>query len=74
MKTQIDPPRCPGCGKLLHVVYENEYWTYTFDEKSRTYRGNLADIEIRCPECNASLRDEFPEGACNYQAKTTTKH
>jgi len=70
MKSQkFEPPKCRGCRKPLSAVYENEYWTYTFDEKTGAYKGNLADIEIRCPDCNMCLRDQFPEGACNYRAK-----
>jgi len=68
MKSQkFEPPKCRGCARPLIAIYENEYWTYTFDEKTGTYRGNLADIEILCPDCHMRLRDEFPEGACNYQ-------
>jgi uncharacterized protein with PIN domain len=59
-------PRCLLCGKSLETVYENEYWTYTFDQKTGTYKGDLVDAEIRCPQCNASVRDRFPKGACNY--------
>jgi predicted Zn-ribbon and HTH transcriptional regulator len=62
------PPKCPVCGKILDVVYENEYWTYTFDEKTGGYKGNLVDIEIRCPYCKASARNEFPEGVCSYSS------
>jgi len=64
---KFETPRCPQCGKPLEVVYENECWTYAFDDGTGAYRGEIVDIEIRCPDCNASLRDEFPEGACNYQ-------
>lgn len=61
-------PKCSVCGKLAELVYENEYWTYTFDEKTGKYTAELVDVEIRCPYCNASLREEFPEGVCNYDA------
>jgi hypothetical protein len=68
MKSQkFEPPICPVCGKPLEAVYENEYWTYSFDEKTGTYKGDIVDIEIRCPDCHASARDQFPEGACNYK-------
>jgi hypothetical protein len=63
------PPKCHVCGKILDVVYENEYWTYTFDESTRGYKGNWVDIEIRCPYCNAKLYDVFPDGVCNYVSK-----
>jgi hypothetical protein len=34
LKSQkFEPPICQGCGKPLFAVYENEYWTYSFDEK-----------------------------------------
>jgi hypothetical protein len=59
-------PKCSVCGKFAELVYENEYWTYTFDEKTGKYTAELVDVEIRCPYCNASLREEFPEGVCNY--------
>jgi len=61
------------CGKPLEAVYENEYWTYSFDETTGTYKSNIIDIEIRCPDCNASVRDQFPEGACNYRAEILSK-
>jgi hypothetical protein len=59
-------PKCHMCGESAEVVYENEYWTYTFDEKTGKYTAELVDIEIRCPNCNASLREQFPQGVCNY--------
>jgi len=68
---KFEPPKCPSCGKPLEAVCENEYWTYSFDEKNGTYIGDLVGIEIRCPDCNVSLRDEFLEGACNYQTLTS---
>jgi hypothetical protein len=34
-------PKCQLCGESAEVVYENEYWTYTFDEK--TERGETYD-------------------------------
>ncbi len=67
METKIFVPNCPNCNKPLEDVYENEYWTYTFDEKTGTYKGNLTDIEIRCPNCQTKLSDTFPKGTCNYQ-------
>jgi len=57
--SKFEPPKCGGCGKPLFAVYENEYWTYSFDKKTGSYRGNLADIEIRCPDCHAKLWDQF---------------
>jgi transcription initiation factor IIE alpha subunit len=66
-------PSCPRCGKTLELVYENEYWTYTFDEETGTYFDEIVDIEIHCPDCNASLRQEFPEGVCNFDANYSTK-
>jgi DNA-directed RNA polymerase subunit N (RpoN/RPB10) len=69
---EFEPPKCLGCGKPLSVVYENEYWTYEFNEKMGTYEGNLADIEIRCPDCHATIGRQFPEGACNYQTLIST--
>jgi hypothetical protein len=57
-----EPPRFHACDKPLQAVYENEYWTYDLDEKTAAYKGNLVDVEIHCPNCNASLRDKFPEG------------
>jgi len=65
---KVEPPRCRGCGKVLWAVYENECWTYVFDEKTGTYKGDLVDIDILCPDCHMDLRDQFPEGACNYQS------
>jgi len=70
---KFEPPKCLGCGKLLDVVYENECWTYIFDEKTGVYSGDLVDIDILCPYCNVCLRDQFPEGTCNYQAETNIK-
>jgi len=50
MKSQkFEPPKCLGCGKTLDAVYENECWTYTFDEKTGVYSGDLVDIDILCP-------------------------
>jgi len=66
---KFEPLKCHGCRKPLFAVYENEYWTYSFDEKTGAYKGNLVDIEILCPDCNMRLRDQFPEGACNYRVK-----
>ncbi len=69
MKRQkFNPPKCSACEKPLWVVYEHEYWSYGFDERTGTYKGNLDVVEIRCPDCNAKLYDVFPEGACNYRA------
>jgi len=66
---KFKPPNCPGCGKPLFAVWENEYWTYSFDEKTGNYSGDLVDMEIRCPDCQIRItREPFPEGACNYQA------
>jgi hypothetical protein len=62
----IFPPKCHECGETLEVVYENEYWTYYLDEKTGKYTRNLVDLEIRYPNCNAKLRDEFPDGICKY--------
>jgi len=62
-------PRCHECGRILEDVYENEYWTYFFAEKTGKYERELVDIEIRCPNCGAKLRDEFPEGVCNFFSK-----
>jgi hypothetical protein len=70
---ELEVPVCPICGKSLGVVYKNEYWTYALDEGTGTYKGNLVDIEIRCPNCSASVRDKFPEGACNYSLKMIEK-
>lgn len=61
------PPKCHMCENTLEVVYENEYWTYAFSSKAGTYSGELVDVEIRCPYCNASLRRIFPAGVCCYE-------
>jgi DNA-directed RNA polymerase subunit RPC12/RpoP len=68
---KFKPPRCPNCGALLEYVYENVYETWYFDEESGTYKENptACDMEIRCPNCNITLYDVFPEGVCNYKAK-----
>ena len=58
-------PKCHECGEIAKVVYENEYWTYSFNEKTGKYTGELVDVEVRCPNCNAKLKKEFPEGVCN---------
>lgn len=58
--------KCGHCGKPAEVVYENEYWTYWFDEKQGKYEGELVDVEIRCPYCGVKLSKEFPEGVCNF--------
>lgn len=63
-------PTCPVCEKALDAICENEYWTYSFDEKTGTYEKDLVDIEIRCPNCNFSVRSRFPEGVCNYRTPT----
>jgi hypothetical protein len=69
---KFKPPKCPGCKKPLFAVYENEYWTYDFNEDTGTYKAYLADMEIRCPDCHYHItREPFPEGACNYQAKVS---
>lgn len=59
-------PKCHEYDEIAEVVYENEYWTYTFDGKTEKYKGELVDIEIRCPNCKAKLKKEFPEGICNF--------
>jgi DNA-directed RNA polymerase subunit RPC12/RpoP len=59
-------PKCHECGRILEDVYENQYWTFWFNEKTGKYEGDLVDLEIRCPVCNAHLRAEFPEGVCNF--------
>jgi len=64
---KFKPPKCSSCGKPLWAVYEHEYWTYSFDERTGIYKENLDAVEIRCTDCNAKLYDVFPEGACNYQ-------
>jgi len=71
MKIQkFEPPKCQGCEKPLEVVYENEYWTYIFDETTGTYnKRDLSDIEIRCPDCHMNLNRQLQEGACNYQTE-----
>lgn len=63
-----DLPKCHECGEIVEVVYENEYWTYAFDQKTGKYKGELVDVEIRCPSCNANLREEFPDGVCNFSS------
>lgn len=70
MKCQkFEPPKCPGCRRPLLDVYENEYWTYWFDEETGTYKGGLVDLDMLCPDCHMPLRDQFPEGVCNFQSK-----
>lgn len=59
-------PKCHRCGKPLEQVYENEYWTYSYNEEKGKYEPELVDMEIRCPDCNAKLWEEFPDGVCNY--------
>jgi len=68
---KFEPPKCRGCGKPLEAVYENECWTYIFDEETGTYKGDLVDIDILCPDCHMCLRNQLPEGACNYQAEAS---
>lgn len=62
----VELPKCHGCGEIIEVVYENEYWTFAFDRNTGKYKGELVDIEIRCPNCKAKLRKEFPDGVCNF--------
>jgi len=59
-------PKCWYCGKSAELVYENEYWTYWFDEKTGKYERELCDIEIRCPHCGVKLSKEFPDGVCSF--------
>ncbi|MEO0114030.1 MAG: hypothetical protein ABIK93_00965 [candidate division WOR-3 bacterium] len=66
IKKRFKPPKCSGCKTSLFTVYENECWTYFFDKTSGTYKGELVDIDILCPDCHAKLWDVFPEGTCNY--------
>jgi len=68
MSQKFEPLICHGCGKPLFAVYENECWTYIFDEKTGTYKGDLVDIDILCPDCHMCLREHFSEGACNFQS------
>jgi len=72
MCQKFEQPECRVCGKTLEVVYENECWTYTFDMRTGKYEGNLVDVEIRCPYCNAKLGRQFPEGVCNYENSCLT--
>jgi len=69
------PPKCPSCEDPLFEVLENEYKTYVFDPASGTYKDHewKGDIEIRCPNCNATLWDVFPDGACNYVSEDEKK-
>lgn len=67
------PPRCHSCNNLLYTVYENEGWTYFFNRKSGRYSRELVVVDILCPDCNAKLWDEFPEGTCNYRPKSKKK-
>jgi DNA-directed RNA polymerase subunit RPC12/RpoP len=64
-------PRCHRCGKPAEAVYQNEYWTYSYNEDTGKYDSSLVDMEIRCPFCNAKLWDEFPDGVCNYSIMKT---
>ncbi|MFQ6052198.1 MAG: hypothetical protein ACE5K4_10975 [Candidatus Hydrothermarchaeota archaeon] len=58
-------PKCPNCKKELKRVWETEYSTYEFDEKTGTYKENsFGDMEMRCPNCENKL-DIFPDGVCN---------
>ena len=59
-------PKCHRCGKLAEQVYQNEYWTYSFNEDKGRYESNLVEVEIRCPYCNAKLDNEFIDGVSNY--------
>jgi hypothetical protein len=59
-------PKCRECGRALEDVYENEYWTFSFNEKTGKYEGDLVDLEMRCPFCNRHLKEEFPKGVCNF--------
>jgi len=61
-------PKCWHCGKSVEVVYENECWTYWFDEKTGKYEGELVDLEIRCSHCDVKLSREFPDGLCNFSS------
>lgn len=73
MKPRFKPIKCSNCKEFLGTVYENQYWTYSFEQETGTYKGDMVDIEIRCPNCNALLREEFPEGVCNYQDERLRK-
>jgi len=64
---KLKPPRCPFCEKPLEVVWETDYESYVFNPKLGTYElSENGELEVSCPNCNANLRDVFPDGVCNY--------
>jgi hypothetical protein len=69
-KKVIQPLACPNCGADLTRVAEDSYETYVWNPETGAYGTDelAGDIEIKCVECGADLRDYFPEGVCNYRA------
>jgi len=33
-RQKFNPPKCSACGKPLDMVYEHEYWSYGFNERT----------------------------------------
>ncbi len=62
----VELPKCRECGGTLEIVYENQYWTFSFNDETGKYEGTLVDLEMRCPFCNRHLKEEFPEGVCSF--------
>lgn len=68
-------PICPSCKAELKRVWETTYETYNFDGKAGRYSSDdfAGELTIKCPNCEADLRDIFAEGCCNYQAESEVK-
>lgn len=62
------PPTCPCCLFHLARVNETEHNSYRFDPLTGLYRDDAAagSLDISCPNCDADLRNLFPDGACNH--------
>ena len=70
VKKTFELPRCPNCGANLFRVLETNYIVYKFDSTSGRYKEADGEAEMKCPECQADLYDIFPDGVCNYSAKS----
>ena len=67
----MEVPKCPNCGKPLDKVWENTYITYKWLPEKGFYAEDTesGELENKCPNCETSVLDIFPDGVCNYFPK-----
>jgi hypothetical protein len=42
----VELPKCRECGRTLEIVYENQYWTFSFNDETGKYEGTL--LTLKC--------------------------